>query len=369
MEPTKKKLVSFFLPSLQGGGAEKVTLNIIKGFLEQGHQVDLVLAQTTGPFLKDVPPNCRIVDLKAKRLAVSFPTLISYLIKEQPIALISGLNYANIIAILSVKAARVSTKAIVVVHSTLSRSIQNARGIRQKLIPFLMQLSYPKTNIVVAVSQGVADDLKNVLSLSEDKVKVIYNPVVDNELLQKADHFVQHEWFQKGSPPVIIAVGRLIKAKDYPTLLWAFGEVKREMDCRLIILGEGEERKPLEHLAEQLGVSKYLWMPGFVNNPYKYMKRAKVFVLSSRWEGLPTVLVEALACGITVISTDCPSGPREILKNGKYGRLVPVGDFSKLAQEIKEALQEETPCVSPESWKQFEINTAAKAYSELVYDL
>jgi glycosyltransferase involved in cell wall biosynthesis len=171
-----------------------------------------------------------------------------------------------------------------------------------------------------------------------EKIKVIYNPVITPELFAKAEEPLDHPWFRPGEPPVVLGVGRLTQAKDFPTLIRAFALVRKERPARLMILGEGEERPKLEALVRELGLEEDVALPGFVGNPYKYIARAGVFVLSSAWEGLPTTLVEALALGTPVVSTNCKSGPEEILEEGRWGRLVPVGNIEELAKAIGESL-------------------------------
>jgi glycosyltransferase involved in cell wall biosynthesis len=202
----------------------------------------------------------------------------------------------------------------------------------------MMRRLYPKADRIVAVSQGVANDLISLLNLPHEKVTVIYNPIVTPELFEQAKQPVSCSWFEQNRLPVILAVGRLTKAKDYPTLFRAFSLVRQIRPAKLLILGEGEERANLERLAIELGIQNDVSMPGFVDNPFAFMAKASVFVLSSAWEGLPTVLIEALACGCPVVATDCRSGPREILDNGRYGHLVPVGDHEALAKAILETL-------------------------------
>jgi glycosyltransferase involved in cell wall biosynthesis len=198
----------------------------------------------------------------------------------------------------------------------------------------MKRLSYPWAQGVIAVSEEAADDLARVLNVPRWQIHVIYNPTYDDALLERAKEPVEHAWFRSGEPPVILGVGRLTHQKDFATLLRAFARVRKEVVCRLVILGEGDERARLQALAEELGVRRDVDLPGFVENPYAYMARAAIFVLSSRYEGLPNVLIEALACGVPVVSTDCPSGPREILLDGDAGVLIPVGDHDKMAQEI-----------------------------------
>jgi glycosyltransferase involved in cell wall biosynthesis len=326
--------VAFFLPSLEGGGAERVVVNLIKEFVKREIKVELVLASAKGPYLSELPKEVRIIDLKSPRVIFSIPKLISYLREEKLDIFISSLSHANLVSIISKKIARSKTKLFLREDNTLSLVFYNSKSFKTKVIPFLVKLLYSHADLVIAVSDGVKDDLVGFAKLSPDKIKVIYNPVITPELFQKAREPVSHPWFAPNSPPVILGVGRLTKQKDFPTLLKAFALVRKENDSRLVILGEGEERKNLEKLAKELGIEEFLWMPGFVDNPYKYMSKASVFVLSSIYEGLPTVLIEALALGCKVVSTDCKSGPREILDDGKSGKLVPVGDFIAMKEAI-----------------------------------
>jgi glycosyltransferase involved in cell wall biosynthesis len=330
--------IALFLPSLRGGGAERVMVNLARGFVERGLRVDLVLARAEGPYLSQVPKEVRVVDLGARRVLYSLPGLVRYLRRERPQAMLSALNHANIVAIWAKLLARVQTRLVVAEHSTLSRSTENASSVRAKLLPFLIKTFYPYADAVVAVSRGVAEDLVTTTKLPMEKIKVIYNPVITPELFAKAEEPLDHPWFRPGEPPVVLGVGRLTQPKDFPTLIRAFALVRKERPARLMILGEGEERPKLEALVRELGLEEDVALPGFVENPYKYMKRAAVFVLSSRWEGLPTVLVEALALGIPVVSTDCPSGPREVLEPHEE-LLVPVGDANALARTTLRVLE------------------------------
>ncbi len=361
-----KPRISFYLPSLRGGGAERITVKLVKSFLRRGYPVDLVLARAQGPYLGDVPEDCRVFDLKSSRVIKSLPRLVRYLRRERPQALVSGLNHTNVIALASSILAMVPVRVIAVEHNTFSVDMANPRYYRARLLPLLMRLLYPKADSIVAVSQGVADDLVGVFPSVRNKVKVIYNPVIEPKLFELAEAPVEHSWFAEGSPPVILSAGRLTEQKDYPTLLRAFALVRSVTDCRLVILGEGEERGMLESLAVDLGIDGDIWLPGFVENPYRFMKRAAVYVLSSRWEGLPTVLIEAMACGLPLVSTDCPSGPREILRDGGSGKLVPVGDVPEMARAIRETLASGGRVFPGQEWKRFEIDVAAYSYEKLL---
>jgi len=360
-----KYKLSLFLPSLRGGGAERVMINLARGFAEKGHKVDLVLAKAEGPYLSQVPENVRIIDLKSSRVLYSLPGLIRYLRQESPYVLLSALDHTNVVALWAKKLSRVSTRVVVSVHTTLSKASINATNIRAKLTPALARIFYPWADAVVAVSRGVADDLIKLTKLPQEKVHIIYNPVVTPELFAKAEEPLDHPWFAPGEHPVVLSAGRLTPVKDYPTLIKAFDLVSKEMPARLMILGEGDERPKLEALIKERKLEEAVALPGFVDNPYKYMKHAAVFVLSSQWEGLPTVLIEALALGVPVVSTDCPSGPAEVLENGKWGVLVPVGDIQQLAKGILSALKKKEINSMPRALM-FSVENIMKEYSNIL---
>jgi glycosyltransferase involved in cell wall biosynthesis len=225
---------------------------------------------------------------------------------------------------------------------------------------------YPQAHRVVAVSHGVATDILHLYQLPTAKVAVIYNPVVTPELIARSWEAVEHPWLAAGEPPIILGVGRLTAQKDFATLIRAFARVRQHDEARLIILGEGEHRPILEQLIGELGLQAWVALPGFVENPYAWMRRAAVFVLSSRWEGLPTVLIEAMACGTPVVATDCPSGPREILEGGKWGKLVPVGDAVGLAEAICQTLKEGSPSDLSIRASDFSLERAVESYLQVL---
>lgn len=219
-------------------------------------------------------------------------------------------------------------------HNAPSTSLASSGGYKSRVLQALMRLTYPTAKATIAVSEGVARDLVELLSLDRAAVLTLYNPITIDDFQVEAEEPLDDPWFAEGEPPVILGVGRLSAQKDFETLVRAFAVVRAQRPARLLILGEGTERPRIESLVSSLRLDEAVRMPGFVMNPFKYMKRSSVFVLSSRWEGFGNVLVEAMACGVPVVSTDCPSGPAEILENGKWGRLVPVGDFGALADAV-----------------------------------
>jgi len=304
---------------------------LANGFAARDLRVDLVLASAEGPYLGEVAADVRVVDLAARGVATSLPGLVRYLRRERPHAMLSALNHANVIAVMARLLARTSTRLVVSERNDVSRLSIQAGSLRTRCILPLMRWSYPKADAVTTVSGGVADDLARAISLPRSRIDVIYNPVVTPAMLVRANAPVDHPWIGPDQPPLVLAVGRLTPQKDFQTLIRAFARVRMQRECRLVILGEGELRESLQCLVHRLGLEESVQMPGFSENPFAWMRQASVFVLSSAWEGLPNVLIQAMACGARVVSTDCPSGPREILEGGKWGPLVPVGDIDALA--------------------------------------
>jgi len=335
MAGAEREHIALFIPSLRGGGAEGMMVNLARGLVERDFAVDLVVAKAEGPYLSRVGGRVRLIDLGCRRTLRALPGLARYLRRERPAALLSAMDHANVVALLARGLARVPTRVVVSVRTTHSAVLQQAHDAKRKLVmPFLIRRCYPWADGVVAISQGVAADLVETMGIRRESVRVIYNPVVTPDLERQAAEPVDHPWFAPGELPVILGVGRLTAAKDFPLLLRAFDRVRRECAVRLVILGEGEQRPHLERLVRELDLEQCVRLPGFVDNPYAYMSRAAVFVLSSAWEGFSNVVAEALACGTPVVSTDCPHGPAEILEGGKHGRLVPVGDTERLAEAI-----------------------------------
>jgi len=363
----EKKKIAIFMPSLFGAGGQRSMLNLAHGIADKGYKVDLVLATMEGEFLSDVRESVNLVDLKASRALTSLPALISYLRNEQPDAILSVFGYVNIVAIWAWRLASVSTKLFVNEQNTVSQETGNASNFRQRMTPGLMKRFYPMADGIIVVSNGVRDDMAEVTNIPREDITVIYNPsVMAAEVLEKTKAPLDHPWFKPDQPPVLIAIGRLEQQKDYPTMIKAFAKVRKKRPARLLILGEGRDRTSLENLINEYSLEEDVSLPGFVSNPYAYLSRANLFVLSSRWEGLPTVLIEALCCGTKAVSTDCPSGPKEILKDGKYGQLTPVGDVDALAAAINISLENHAPGPPIESWQPYELGTIVDQYTNLL---
>lgn len=358
--------VAFFLPALYGGGAERVVLQLADGLAERGIAVKLVLARAEGPYLAEAPPSVPIFDLRASRDLQALPALVRFLRRERPAVLVSGLHM-NLIALWARRLARVPTRIFVCEHNTLSFRVRHYRSdVRMRWMPRLIRWFYPWADEIIAVSRGVADDLARATGMPRDRIRVIYNPAITPQVLAKARAPLKHPWFEPGQPPVILAVGRLTDQKDFPNLINAFAGVRKSHPARLLILGEGEERPALEALIRKNGLQEAAQLPGFIGNPYPYMAQAFVFVLSSKWEGLPGVLIEAMSCGTRLIATDCPSGPKEILGEGRYGRLVPVGDAGALQRALEGALRGELDPPPRDSWLPFELSRVTDQYVDLL---
>jgi glycosyltransferase involved in cell wall biosynthesis len=359
--------LAIFVPSMREGGAERSMAKLADGIASRGWRVDLVLARAEGPHLAEVSERVRVVDLKASRVLASLPGLVRYLRRERPDALLSVMEYANIVALWARRLAGGPERMFVNDQNTVSRASANARG-RARLLPRLVKRYYPLASEVIGNSTGVSDDLAHVTGLPRERIRVIYNPVGTPELRERAAEPAQHPWLEPGQPPVVLAVGRLREQKDFPTLIRAFARVRADRTARLMILGEGPDRSALEALVREHGLEDDVALPGFLPNPYACMSRSAVFVLSSLWEGLPTVLIEALCCGAPVVATDCPSGPREILRNGAFGRLVPMQDVPALADAIRETLDDKSLEPIEESCRPFELEPVVDQYIELLED-
>jgi glycosyltransferase involved in cell wall biosynthesis len=333
--------ISLFLPTMDDGGAEHVMLRLGAAFVERGHRVDLVVAIPGGPIESKIPATLRVVSLAARRTSTALPAFVRYLRRERPMALLSTLEHSNILAVC---AARLSgTGARVVLREAnvlLPRNMM--RGLKPHLTKAMMRVTYRVATQVIAVAESVAESLIKELGLPQRLVRTVYNPIVGPDIGALASVPVHDPWFAPDAPPVVLAAGRLAPQKDFASLLRAFALVRARRPCRLVILGEGAERAALESLGRELGIEKDLRLPGFAQNPFQFMSRATVFVLSSLYEGLPGVLIQAMACGCRVVGTDGPGGVREILRDcdRTCARLVPVGDANGLAEAITDMLDE-----------------------------
>ena len=349
-----------------GGGAERVMVILANEFCSRGVNVDLVLSKSIGPYLSDVHPSIRIVNLNSKRLFFSIVPLVKYMREEKPKVMLTALNTANVIAIIARIISRVKFRLVVSERAVTSVAIKDNPLMRAKLVPFLMRMTYSKADAIVAVSIGVSDDLINKFKLPSKNIHVVYNPVVTSQLIKLSNEKFDHEWFENEEVPVILSIGRLTSQKNFTLLIKAFSLLLKSREARLIILGKGELQKELENLTIELNIWDKVSFPGFVKNPFMWMKNSSLFVLSSDYEGLPGTLIQAMACGTPVVSTDCPSGPKEILENGQWGRLVPMRDVESLSRAMVATLDEEAhPDVALRA-QYFDVNHGVEGYLKIL---
>lgn len=361
--------LAIFVPSMGGGGAERVMVTLANGFAARGHPVDLVLASATGPCLADVGGDVRVVDLAAGRVLPAIPALARYLRRERPAAMLAALSHANLAAILARMAARTQTRLVVSERASLAGVKATYTGAYHRAIRLGMRLLYGRADAVIAVSQAMAREVVAHTGLPPARVHAIYNPVVTPALLRMVEAPADHPWLTgERTVPVVLAVGRLSHEKNLPLLLEAFARLRRGRPARLLLLGEGPDRPALEALAERLGIAADVDFAGFATNPFPAMRAADLYVMSSRFEGLPNALVQAMACGARLISTDCPTGPAEILDNGRWGRLVPPDDVAAMAGAMAAALDDPTPPDTRARAEAFRADTIIDEYLAVLLD-
>ncbi|MGH6920717.1 MAG: glycosyltransferase [Geminicoccaceae bacterium] len=405
--PGADRRIALLLPNLAAGGAEACMLRTADALLRRSFRVDVVLCERTGPLLADVPAGARVIDLpptpmpiaRAYALAADpaglramlapvllawrpakhlphLPGLVRYLRTERPDALFAAMPIPNLLAVWARRLAGVPTRVLVSERNTLSAMLGGSRRWRDRHLPRLLGHAYRLADGIVAVSDGVADDLARQSGLRRARIATVYNPVIMPELAAMASQPVAHRWFLPAAPPVVLGVGSLSARKDFPTLVRAFARLRAGRDCRLVILGQAtspkkteEQRAELMALAASLGVAADVDLPGFVANPFAYMARASVFVLSSAFEGLPGALIQAMACGCPVVSTDCPSGPAEILDRGRFGAMVPVGDDHAMAAAIATTLDHPIAAATLRTRAEmFSVERAVDRYVDLMFD-
>jgi glycosyltransferase involved in cell wall biosynthesis len=355
--------IAVFAATSGHSGVDRILVNLIEQWAAWGLAVDLLQVRGHGPMLARFPDDVRCIDLGCSHVNSALPGLMRYLRRERPAALLADKDRVNRIAILARWLSASRTRLLVRLGTTVSVNLASRGLLERWLQRASIRYLYRLADGVIVPSVGVATDLCEQLGVERARLRVAYSPIVSARLEQLAQEPIEHPWLAAGAPPVILGVGELGSRKDFVTLIRAFALVRAEHPCRLLILGRGRQRERLLALASELDIADAVDLPGFVANPYPYMRQAAVFALSSRWEGLGIVLVEALACGTPAVSTDCPSGPREILGPCCPQALVPVGDHQALAQVISTTLSgPPAPALLHERAQAFSVEASARAY-------
>lgn len=365
---SKNRHLAIFVSFSGNGGVERVTLNLLQGLSRLDVKVDLLMVIAKRGQPPSIPwPNIRVIDLKVKHSQMAIPALIRYLRSERPDVLMVAKDRAVRATIIAHWLARVNTRLVGQLHMNMTGFLKSKPRLQRWLRAAPMRWLFPYLDRIICVSEGVVEDTLAITGMPPDCVVAIRNPVITPELAEQAREPVDHPWFNEDIP-IILGAGRLTPEKDFPTLIRAFGRVRQERACRLMILGEGPLQPELESLIAEFGLSASVSLPGFCANPFAYMKRASLFVMSSAWEGSGNVLVEALALGIPSVSTDCPYGPRETLADGKYGPLVPVGDHEALARAMLQTMNNPLPSdFLRQAVTEFTIEYSAQRYLDVLF--
>lgn len=357
--------VCIFIPSFGDGGVERMLVNTARGMAALGARVDFIVRQPDAPYLDRLPASVRkmVVDSGDERTLLA--ELREYLRVERPEIVVSAKGRDDRIALRAKRTAPPGTRFFLRPGTAVTARMEE-RGtnpLRRWLKYRRMRRLYAQADGVIAVSEGVADEIASSTRFPRERISVIRNPNITPELKALSEVRLEHPWFAPGEPPVILGMGGLRTQKDFATLIRAFALLRAQREARLLILGEGRQQARLRDLAGKLGVADDVQLPGFAENPYAYLRHAALFVLSSLWEGSPNVLTEALAVGTPVVSTDCRSGPREILQGGRFGPLVPVGDVEALAHAMLETLEKPLPAeVLKQATAEYTMEKSAQRY-------
>lgn len=331
--------VCLYFPSYGDGGVERMTANLASGLAETGVTVDFIVNHQTAPYLSGLENKVNFItplDNKSQDL----PWLVNYLNTSQPDVLMTVKDAAGIMAIRAKKRSRAGTRIIVRTGTALlSRLGHRGTGfVKRWLKTRKLRRYYQQADGHIAVALGSRQELHELIEIPEESIIVIKNPVITPSLLKLQHEAIDHPWFAPSGKPLIMGMGGFRQQKDFSTLIRAFALLHQSRPCQLLLLGKGRQEKRLLQLCRELGIEDDVLFPGFTDNPYPWLKRADLFVLSSLWEGSPNVLTEALALGTPVVATDCQSGPREILQDGKYGELVPLGEPQTMGEAMARTL-------------------------------
>lgn len=329
--------IAIFLSTSGHSGVDRVMKNLIPEIASRGFKIDLLSIDNHGPYLEQNIDGVRVIKLGVSHTNSSLLPLARYLKQQRPVVLLSDKDKVNRIAILAKILAGVETRVCVRYGSTVSIDTKSRGKLARKVHYWSMHYLYRKAYAILTPSRGAADDLAQFANIPAQRVIAVPSPVVSSRMLELSKEIPSHPWMSSDIP-IVLGIGELGHRKDFSTLIRAFAEVKKKRPVRLIILGRGKQQQQLLDLAKELNVSSVVDLLGFTDNPYSYLLQASVFVITSRYEGSPVVLMEAQGIGTPSVATDAPSGSREILDNGKYGKLCPIGDYEAVAQAILDTL-------------------------------
>lgn len=358
-----RKKLFIVRPTMGYGGADKITLTLLQHLDQKEFELHLILMKAEGEFIKDIPTYVNVIDCKSKNLWFFILPLYKILKKENPDIVFSTSGGTNM-----------PLSLCSLIHKGRAyRSILSERSIITKTtMIWVKRILYPFADEYTAVSEGVKSNMAELLKIQHDKIRVVNNPIITSDLLNKSKEECNHLWFsEKRKIPVMLHVGRFVPQKDHDTLIKAFHELRKEIKVRLFLLGEGPLKQDIKNLVKKLDLSEDVIFAGFDKNPFKYMTNCDLFVLSSKQEGMPGVLIQAMACGAACISTDCKSGPNEIIKTDENGILVPVGNTHDMTIAMKSLL------IKPDlrrkigergklSVSKFNVDTALKSYKTVI---
>jgi len=358
------KTIAILIPDLTVGGVQRWALNLSEEFANQGYKVDLLVLKSAGLLTKYLSDKVSLVEIDSNRIRYSLFKIVKYLNTNKPDVFLSAQTDINILAIIAGIFSIRNPSIVVSQHSNFAKKF--SRTWAQRMMRSLAIALYPMADAIVVVSRGIERELQSNLFSGRGKIKHIYNPIVRNDVDYLASKQANIPWGNRSSYKLIVAAGRFSEEKNFNSLIKAFGIVTKLVDSRLLLLGDGAMREELENLVEAENLINFVSLPGNIDNPFPIFKEADLFVLSSDFEALPMVIGEALAVGTTVVSTDCQYGPREILADGKFGRLVSVDNISKLAEGIMKSLK--TPFDSnilKQRASEFSVKKSANEYISL----
>jgi glycosyltransferase involved in cell wall biosynthesis len=349
-----------------GGSTAKIAARLANAFADRGHPTDLLVTASRAPIPEPTVTGVRVVAMGAMGALIRVPAMALYLWRRRPAAVLTHRIREDVFTLKAARLAATGTPVFVTVHGPLGVKLDHLLGAKGPRRRAEVLRWYPRNRGIVAISEETAADLRGLLG-PDAPVTTIPNPIVTPPMYRAADLPLDHPWFSPGAPPVLVFAGRLEREKDLPTLLRAFAILRQGLDCRLLIIGDGKLRPQVEAERDALGLRDSVDLPGWAANPYPYLRRASLVVLSSVWDALPTVLIEALALGTPVVSTECGAGPREILDGGRYGPLVPPQDPQALAAALARTLADPLPRETlVQGGQRYEVGRNADLYLQLM---